>query len=215
MIEDMKITKLGHCCLLIEEGDTRLLTDPGCWSTAQNDVTGIQGVLITHEHPDHFHLDSLRQIHTHNPDLTLIANRAVAAQVTNEHLTITTLEHGETSVFRGVELVAQGTEHAPLYPGVVPVMNTGYLIAQRLFYPGDALTVPAQPVEILALPIAGPWLTIADALDYAKAVQPQRCFPVHDGMIKPVEWLYRHPARFLPEAGIAFEMPVLGTAYEW
>lgn len=32
----MKITKLGHCCLLIEIRGTRFLTDPGSYTTSQN-----------------------------------------------------------------------------------------------------------------------------------------------------------------------------------
>ncbi|MBI2052837.1 MAG: MBL fold metallo-hydrolase, partial [Candidatus Ryanbacteria bacterium] len=29
----MKITKFGHCCLLIKENGVRILTDPGTYST--------------------------------------------------------------------------------------------------------------------------------------------------------------------------------------
>jgi L-ascorbate metabolism protein UlaG (beta-lactamase superfamily) len=58
----MKITKIGHCCLLIEEKGLRILTDPGAWSEAQNELKNIQLILITHEHQDHFYLDSLKQV---------------------------------------------------------------------------------------------------------------------------------------------------------
>ncbi|HZX00938.1 MAG TPA: MBL fold metallo-hydrolase, partial [Candidatus Paceibacterota bacterium] len=65
----MKVTKFGHCCLLIEENGLRVLTDPGVYSEAQNEVTGINVVLITHEHQDHFHLDSMREIIKNNPEV--------------------------------------------------------------------------------------------------------------------------------------------------
>lgn len=52
----MKITKFGHCCLLIEENGVRILTDPGTYSTQQSEVKNIDFVLITHEHADHFQL---------------------------------------------------------------------------------------------------------------------------------------------------------------
>ncbi len=47
----MNITKIGHCCLLIKEQGLTILTDPGTWTTDQNNLTGIDVVLITHEHP--------------------------------------------------------------------------------------------------------------------------------------------------------------------
>lgn len=43
----MKITKFGHCCLLIEEHLLRILTDPGNYNTTP-DVENIDIILITH-----------------------------------------------------------------------------------------------------------------------------------------------------------------------
>ena len=40
----MKITKFGHCCLLIEENGVRILTDPGTYSTQQSEVKYIDFV---------------------------------------------------------------------------------------------------------------------------------------------------------------------------
>ncbi|MEK7095457.1 MAG: MBL fold metallo-hydrolase, partial [Patescibacteria group bacterium] len=58
----MKITKLGHCCLVIEINGTRFLTDPGAYTTAQNEAKNIDYVVISHEHTDHLHIDSLKNI---------------------------------------------------------------------------------------------------------------------------------------------------------
>ena len=49
-------------------------------------------------------------------------------------------------------------------------------------------------MEILALPVAGPWLKISDAINYAKEIKPKICFPVHDGMLK-----FLGPVHMLPE----------------
>ena len=62
----MKITKLGHCCLIVKEGNITILTDPGSYTTDQNTVKGIDIVLITHEHGDHFHVESLKAILKNN-----------------------------------------------------------------------------------------------------------------------------------------------------
>ena len=38
----MKITKFGHCCMLVEEKGLRILVDPGNFSTAQNELMDIE-----------------------------------------------------------------------------------------------------------------------------------------------------------------------------
>lgn len=58
--------------------------------------------------------------------------------------------------------------------------NTGFMFEDRFFYPGDAYTDPGCPVEILALPVSGPWVKIGEAIDYALKLKPKVAFPVHD-----------------------------------
>lgn len=86
------------------------------------------------------------------------------------------------------------------------MQNTGYLIDERLFYPGDAYALPGVPVEILALPVAGPWCKITDAVHYARKIAPKYAFPVHDGQLRPDRFGGNHrvPELFLKEKGIEF-----------
>lgn len=72
--------------------------------------------------------------------------------------------------------------------------------------PGDAFKVPGKPVDVLALPVAGPWCRVRDSIRYALAVKPKKAFPVHDGMIIDGRGgsIYGAPAKFLPPAGIEF-----------
>ena len=64
----MKITKFGHCCLLIEEGEAQILTDPGNYNDTP-EVENLDAILITHEHSDHFHLDALKAILENDPSV--------------------------------------------------------------------------------------------------------------------------------------------------
>ena len=41
----MKITKLGHCCLVIEEKGLKILTDPGSYTDTQNNIKEIQELV--------------------------------------------------------------------------------------------------------------------------------------------------------------------------
>lgn len=211
----MKITKIGHCCLLVEEGSLTILTDPGAWTDAQNQLTGIDVVLITHEHPDHFHIESLQKVLQNNPSAVVITNHAVAKLIVQAGLTAELLEDGQQRDIQGVSLSAHGTEHAAIYPSIPAVPNTGYIIAKRFFYPGDAFFNPQVPVEILALPVAGPWMKISEAIDYAKAIKPKITFPVHDGMLKIVGPFHMLPQKFLSEVGIDFTVIEPGNSQEF
>jgi len=203
----VKIKKIGHCCLLIEtDAGKRVLTDPGNFSTGQNDATGIDLVVVTHEHADHLHVESLRAVLSSNPGAQVVANAAVGATLAAEGIAYQLLEGEATATVAGVPLEAHDARHEEIFEEMGQVQNTGFFIAERLFYPGDAFAIPAKSVEILALPVAGPWCRIRDAVSYALSVKPKIAFPVHDGMIQDGRFgsIHGAPAKFLPPAGIEF-----------
>ncbi|MBS3142783.1 MBL fold metallo-hydrolase [Candidatus Woesearchaeota archaeon] len=203
----MNITKLGHCCLLIEEKGLRILTDPGAYSTGQNEIKNIDVVLITHEHADHLHVDSLKTVLKNNPKAQVITNKGVAKILDKEKIPHSLLTDGMHTTINNVIIEGFGKKHAEIHPAVPVVDNTGYFIANRFFYPGDAFTNPGKHVEILALPVAGPWMKIAEAIAYAEEVKPKICFPVHDGMLQPGRLgpVHMLPGKVLPSKGIQFK----------
>lgn len=211
----MKITKLGHCCLLLEEGGLRILTDPGMYTIeAESKLTRIDLVLITHEHQDHLHTDSLKTLVTNNPNVKIITNKGVGKILTELSLPFILLEHGQKERFSGVTISGHGEAHSKVYEEV-PVVNTGYFFANHLFYPGDALTNPGVPVELLALPVCGPWLKLAEAIDYAKTIKPKRAFPVHDGMLSRFGSFHDLPKSALSKFGIDFFVPELKKPFDF
>ncbi len=200
----MKITKFGHCCLLIEEAGLKILTDPGDYTTGQNQVTGVNIILITHEHSDHLHIPSLKMVLQNNPLAKVVTNRSVGLLLDKENIPYAVVEDEQSLTEQGVLLEAFGRKHHFIYEGVPELANTGYFINHKLFYPGDALTNPDKPVEILALPLLAPWLKFTEAVDYAKLVKPKTCFPVHDGMLKMPGNFYKFPQTRLEPLGIKF-----------
>src|SRR5581483_4792241 len=202
----MKIKKIGHCCLLIKLDKLTILTDPGMFSVEQNTIKGIDIVLITHEHFDHLHIDSVKEILKHNPKVQIITNSAVGAQLQKASIEFTLLEGKAKTKIGGVSLEASDGKHVEIFEDYGQVQNTGYFIDEKLFYPGDSFHDPEKRVDILALPVAGPWCKIADAVRYALKIKPNKAFPVHDGMLQKDRLGGNHkiPSIYLPKNGIEF-----------
>ena len=77
----MEVTHFGHSCVLLDTGAARLLIDPGNFSADFEDVTGLDAVLVTHQHPDHLDLERLPALLRANPDARLIVDSGTAGQL--------------------------------------------------------------------------------------------------------------------------------------
>ena len=212
----MKIIKIGHCCLLIQLENLTILTDPGVFSTAQDVVVGVDVVLITHEHADHFHVPSLKKVLENNPSAKVLTNSSVGALLAKEGIPCEVLEGLAKKEIQGVEIEAFDGKHEEIFEEIGQVQNTGYMIAGRLFYPGDSFKNPEKPVDILALPVAGPWCKLPDAIRYALKVNPKKIFPVHDGMLQKdrIGAFHAVPAKVFTEKGIEFIPMLEGDSME-
>ncbi|MBI2667064.1 MBL fold metallo-hydrolase [Candidatus Woesearchaeota archaeon] len=71
----MKLTKIFHSCILIEEkinsNTVKILIDPGTWMFSEKwakpeDFSDVDIVLVTHEHQDHYDPKSLKVICSNN-----------------------------------------------------------------------------------------------------------------------------------------------------
>lgn len=200
----MKITKFGHACLLVEDGDARLLLDPGAFSTGFEELTGLTGILVTHQHADHLDPDRLPALLERNPRAALHTDEATAEQLAGRGLTATAVHAGDV-LDLGARVRVVGRDHAQIHPDVPIVPNVCYLVAERFFHPGDSLTVPDAEVEVLAVPAAAPWLKSAEAVDYLRAVRPRVAVPIHDGVIA-ARGLYYGLLERLGPAGTEFRV---------
>jgi L-ascorbate metabolism protein UlaG (beta-lactamase superfamily) len=180
----MYISKLGHACLYIEEGEARILIDPGVYSTGYEVLEGVTAVLVTHQHPDHATPETLGKIRDHNPDVAIYADEGTV-QVMNEagFDGVQAVHAGEEFEVAGVNIKVQGSRHAVIHTSMPPIENVGYMVAKRFFYPGDNFYLPIGPVEILGLPLGAPWLKISEVIDYVTAVRPEIAVPVHDAVL--------------------------------
>jgi L-ascorbate metabolism protein UlaG (beta-lactamase superfamily) len=197
----MKITKFGHACLLVEEKQARIIIDPGSFSSLQNDAQNIDAVLISHEHQDHLDIASLKSIIQNNPLAIIYSNKSVAGKLLVENISCQVLEHNQTILVKDVSVQACGVEHAEILPTIPLIQNIGFFIGERLFFPGDAFTVPSKPVEILALPVCAPWSKLSEVIAYIKNVKPKIAFPIHDAILSIKRLYYHWPEQTMLEMG--------------
>jgi L-ascorbate metabolism protein UlaG (beta-lactamase superfamily) len=178
----MELTKHGHACVVLNDGDGSLVIDPGAF-TDPAALEGAGAVLITHEHPDHFEPQRLRAALDADPALEVWTNKSVAAQLEGLGSRVHAVGNGDAVTVAGFDVHVHGELHAEIHPDIPRITNIGFLVGGQVFHPGDALTVPDEPVATLLVPMHAPWSRTADVIDYVRAVQAHQAFAVHDGLL--------------------------------
>jgi L-ascorbate metabolism protein UlaG (beta-lactamase superfamily) len=178
----MRITHLGHACLLVETGSTRLLVDPGSYSHGVDQLGELDAVLVTHQHPDHLDPATLDALVANNPGAALVFEPETAAL----HGGAEPLPEGASRSVGDVVVRAVGGTHAFNHDRAPQVGNVGLVIradGTTLFHPGDAYDTRPNGVDVLAVPLNAPWCAVRDTLDFVRAVDPAVAFPIHDGLL--------------------------------
>ncbi len=189
-IDDMHLTHFGHSCLLAtfdDDAETTVLFDPGVFSHGFEGITGLSAILITHQHPDHVDTSRLPALVDGNPGAALYADPQTAAQLGEPW---TAVNVGDELSVGGLRVRGVGGVHAVIHPEIPLVDNISYLVGDgehpaRLMHPGDALYIPREPVDVLALPAAAPWMKISEGVEYLRAVNPNSAIPIHQGIVNP------------------------------
>ncbi|MGH8776224.1 MAG: MBL fold metallo-hydrolase [Jiangellaceae bacterium] len=187
----MRLTKYEHACVLVEDGDARILIDPGTYSHGFEALTGLTAAMVTHQHADHLDADRLGPLLERNPQAAVYADEGSAGLLTDAGIAGTTARAG-TRFDIGTEVVVYGVDHAQIHADIPLVANVGYLVGGRFFHPGDAFTVPDVPVDVLGLPTAAPWLKLGEAADYLRAVAPRVAVPIHEAVLARPAMYYGH-----------------------
>ena len=175
----MRLTKLEHAALILEENGRKLFIDPGSFTTALTETAHAAAVVITHEHADHWTPEQLGRVIAMNPGVKIYGPAGVAAAAGD--IEVTVVAAGDTVTAGPFTLRFFGAQHAVIHSSIPVIDNVGVLVNDELFYPGDAFTIPEDvTVKTLAVPAGAPWLKIGEVIDYVLAVAPARAFPTHE-----------------------------------
>src|SRR3954466_13336616 len=179
----MELTKYGHSCIRLDEGERALAIDPGVFSDVPEALDGATAVLITHEHPDHIDADTLRRAAGRDSRMRIFAPAPVAESLADLGEQVVTVGPGETFEAGGFAVRTFGGQHALIHPTIPVVPNVGYLVEDSVYHPGDALIVPPVPVSLLLAPLHAPWSKTAEVIDFVVAVRAPRAVGIHDALL--------------------------------
>lgn len=183
----MRVTHLGHACLLVECGGARVLIDPGTFASGWETLGDLDAVLVTHAHPDHVDEEKLPQLLETNGGARLLAEPELAAEMTKVGIEATPLHPGEQADLGGVTVTGIGGRHAVIHTDIPRIGNVGMLLTAdgepTLFHPGDAYEYTPEGVDVLAVPLNAPWCAFKETVEFTRAVAPRTAVPVHDGLL--------------------------------
>lgn len=180
----MKLTKYQHACFTLEKNDKLLVIDPGSDTHDFVSSANIAGVLITHEHSDHFSHDFLQTIVNDNPDVVLVGPEHTVESFGDNGRVISVETELEISDF--TIRIFPG-RHDAVHPDFPTVPMLRYLIDEKIYYGGDTVSIPddIHPL-VMAVPVSSNWFRFSDVVDMVRKLQPNYAFPTHDRLLSDV-----------------------------
>jgi L-ascorbate metabolism protein UlaG (beta-lactamase superfamily) len=160
----MKVTKYPQSCLLLEKAAKRIVIDPGNFFAAKYEVDElgeIAAVLYTHQHPDHYDAGLAKVFKDRG--IALYGNQAVCSLIPGA----CRLANGAGFTVAGFEILPHDLPHCVLADGSDGPPNTGYIVEGNFFHPGDGIETTGVRVDHLAVAIAGPSISLREAVKFA------------------------------------------------
>lgn len=174
----MKLTKYSHACVVLEENGSKLVIDPGEYTLLPGSLEDVVAVVVTHHHADHVSDKNLAQILAKNPDAVLYAHQEVLDYISVDIKQVAV--SGDANFEEGpFKFKLSEHDHAVIYM-TSPCRNLSVTVNDYFYYPGDSYKLPETDVEVIGVPMSGPWAKTADSIDFALNSNAKVYFPTHN-----------------------------------
>lgn len=186
----MRCFRLSHAALVLEHDGASLILDPGNFSSreeleaALTSASPVAGIVITHEHADHWTPEHVRTILEVSKIAQVYTTAATAAALEAAGIPgATAVREGEHHAAGPFTLEFYGRRHEVLHASIPVIENIGVRVNGKVAWGGDSLTRPPFEADVLGVPIGSPWSNIAQVMDFVLNAAPKRAFLTHDGML--------------------------------
>lgn len=188
----MKITHLGHAAVLVETANQRVLLDPGNFDDSWHGLTDLDAILVTHQHPDHIDPEHFPGLLAANPDAKVWVEPQVLDAVDLGGAPAQPLAADSSVDLGSLTVSAVGGVHAVIHRDIDVIGNVGLLLAAEgeptFFHPGDSLAACPSGVDVLGVPVHGPWAALKETIDFVREVGAPQGFGIHDGLLNERGW---------------------------
>jgi L-ascorbate metabolism protein UlaG (beta-lactamase superfamily) len=174
----MKVTKYPQSCFKLEKNGQAIMIDIGNFAAAKyklSDFGAFEALLITHQHADHIDPGLLNELSALN--MPVYGNQDVFDKFPD--LKINVVRHKDSFELAGFHIMPIDLPHFPMIDGASGPPNTGYVIDDMLFHPGDGVEISDIQVDNLAAPLAGPSISMRDTVTLIKSVGAKLVIPMH------------------------------------
>jgi L-ascorbate metabolism protein UlaG (beta-lactamase superfamily) len=210
----VRITYVGHATVVIDLDGVRLLTDPVLRNRVLHlrravpvptaALRGLDAVLLSHGHWDHFDLPSLERL---GKELPVVCPRGLGRLLRRRRFQhVVEVEEGESVAIGGVTVIATFAEHdGGRGPLGVQAPSFGYVVegSRRVYFAGDTDLFEGMgalgPLDVALVPVTGWGAKIGPGhLDPERAAEavvrlrPKLAIPIHWGTYSTVN---RTPTR--------------------
>ncbi|MCL2481962.1 MAG: MBL fold metallo-hydrolase [Propionibacteriaceae bacterium] len=186
----MRIAHLGHSTVMVETARSRILIDPGNYSSAWHDVTDLDAIVVTHAHPDHVDPEWFPVLAATNPQAKILVEPGVLQLVDIPRAE--RFPAGSSFTIGKTKIEGVGGLHAIIHRDIPRIGNVGIMVRTlgepQFFHPGDCLDTIPQGVDILAAPAHGPWCAMKEIIDFIRDIKAPQGFLIHDGLINETGW---------------------------
>jgi len=196
----MFVTKLGHSCVLVETEDRVALFDPGVWSDKDliNAIKNVDRIVYTHEHADHFDIDTLKGLVAKFPEAHVVCNDSIDKKIKEAGINCVVRE--ETQCTRKFQSLHD--TRLPFVGATAPTQD-GFHFKDMFTHPGDSNSF-METKKVLAMPFVAPWGLPIEAIETVLKLKPQYVLPIHD-------WLYTDEAKEWLQKALIAQLEKNGT----